>query len=300
MQHRYFGDVGDFGKYGLLRTLSGVNDPPRLRLGIIWYLFPDESHNKDGKHVHYLRKIDSSFRNCDELLYDKLRSLLFDGAALIPGSRHLRNAESSSIFPEGTIFYSQSIAYESTQSVKTRRMARNEWLKGALSETEDTDIIFMDPDNGIECPSVSPTSAKGPKYAYWTEIDAFVGRGQSVLIYHHLNRSKPHSEQIAEKIAYICQRYPEQIGTCAVTFRRGTARAYFLIASPRHRDLLFKRMLRIGVGEWGRHFESHSHRIGDRGPTGIHLKGIFYDPSRPYDPQEEKKAMSLMFGKRDI
>src|SRR5829696_4979011 len=49
MQDRYVGDVGDFGKYGLLRTLGAG-----LSLGVVWYLVPNESHNADGKHTSYL------------------------------------------------------------------------------------------------------------------------------------------------------------------------------------------------------------------------------------------------------
>ena len=292
MQHRYFGDVGDFGKYGLLRALCGIGEESRLKLGIVWYLFPDEFHNEDGKHVGYLRKIDPAFRDCDELLYDKLRSLLFDGSMLIGGNRHLRSAES--FLPEDSVYYTQPLSYAPGQSISLRSAARSEWLRGALSATESTDLIFMDPDNGIECSSISRTSAKGPKYAYWTDIDAFVGRGQSVLVYHHLNRSKPHDKQIEEKIAQICQRYPIEVGTCAVTFTRGTSRAYFLIAAAKQKDLLFNRMVRIGAGKWGRHFVSHAHQIGDRGPHALHLRGIFHDPSRPYDPEERAKAWAAV------
>ena len=43
MQNRYTGDIGDFAKYGLLRALC-----PGHRLGVAWYLYPDESHNEDG------------------------------------------------------------------------------------------------------------------------------------------------------------------------------------------------------------------------------------------------------------
>ena len=53
MQDRYAGDVGDFGKFGLLRTLCELN-APQLKLGIVWYLVPEESHNEDGKHTKYL------------------------------------------------------------------------------------------------------------------------------------------------------------------------------------------------------------------------------------------------------
>lgn len=47
MQNRYTGDIGDFGKLGLLRQLQ-LNT--RLSIGVNWYLIPDESHNRDGHH----------------------------------------------------------------------------------------------------------------------------------------------------------------------------------------------------------------------------------------------------------
>ena len=71
MQDRYVGDIGDFGKYGLLRAISGMHDPVRnqhLQLGIAWYLFPDESHTADGKFTGYLEDEGDNhkkFRACD-------------------------------------------------------------------------------------------------------------------------------------------------------------------------------------------------------------------------------------------
>ncbi|MDA0353872.1 MAG: hypothetical protein O3A10_16950 [Chloroflexi bacterium] len=37
MQHRYTADVGDYGKYGLLRAIAGVHPatPSRLALGVV-------------------------------------------------------------------------------------------------------------------------------------------------------------------------------------------------------------------------------------------------------------------------
>lgn len=43
MQDRYTGDIGDFGKLGLLRVLQEQN----LLIGVNWYLTPDETHNED-------------------------------------------------------------------------------------------------------------------------------------------------------------------------------------------------------------------------------------------------------------
>lgn len=50
MQNRYVGDIGDFGKLGLLRQLSKTG----LSVGVNWYLTPDETHNGDGRHIGYL------------------------------------------------------------------------------------------------------------------------------------------------------------------------------------------------------------------------------------------------------
>jgi len=63
MQDRYAGDVGDFGKFALLRYLfSNAN----YKIGVIWYRFPDESHNNDGGQIDYVNK--SSFLDCDKYL----------------------------------------------------------------------------------------------------------------------------------------------------------------------------------------------------------------------------------------
>ena len=40
MQNQYTGDIGDFGKLGLLRVLQESG----LTIGVNWYLVPDENH----------------------------------------------------------------------------------------------------------------------------------------------------------------------------------------------------------------------------------------------------------------
>jgi len=63
MQNRYVGDIGDFGKYHLLKILSqgnGLDNGGNLVLGVVWYLVPNENHNGDGKHIRYLQKSGSN------------------------------------------------------------------------------------------------------------------------------------------------------------------------------------------------------------------------------------------------
>ena len=66
MQDRYTGDIGDFGKLGLLRQLASTG----LSIGVNWYRTPDETHNSDGLHVGYLQK--EQFRTCDPALWSAL------------------------------------------------------------------------------------------------------------------------------------------------------------------------------------------------------------------------------------
>ena len=72
MQDRYAGDVGDFGKLGLLRQIADTG----LKIGINWYLNdkPEGHVNDDGKHIGYLNN--KSFRNCDDELLDVLRNIV--------------------------------------------------------------------------------------------------------------------------------------------------------------------------------------------------------------------------------
>ena len=65
MHDRYVGDIGDYGKLGLLRSLAAAG----LRIGVNWYRTPDENHNEDGKFTQYLRTSgEGSYRAHDPLL----------------------------------------------------------------------------------------------------------------------------------------------------------------------------------------------------------------------------------------
>ncbi len=67
MQNRYTGDIGDYIKYALLRALS-----PGVKLGVAWYLYPDENHNSDGKHIRYLDE-PQRWRHLDPVLFEFLK-----------------------------------------------------------------------------------------------------------------------------------------------------------------------------------------------------------------------------------
>ena len=190
LQNRYVGDVGDFGKYGLLRALCLPvdSDGPALRLGVVWYLASDETHNNDGRHIGYLEPTSKNlqtFRACDPSLYDNLADIVRDGARNISAIRQRR------VLPDDTVFYERLLdlgRHKGRSGYDLRIQARQEWVQGAVQATKDCDVVFVDPDNGIGT-TAQAHSRRGAKYVLLEELVPYVNRGQTLVIYHHLNRS---------------------------------------------------------------------------------------------------------------
>ncbi|NYZ11603.1 hypothetical protein HL658_03505 [Azospirillum sp. RWY-5-1] len=257
MQDRYTFDVGDFGKYGLLRAICGSKPiTPNLSLGVVWYLTPDEQHNADGKHLSYLLVEKPEYSLCDPGLYYEMRRLLIseDGGP-VPERRRVATVEQSSILPSGTAFYGEPLSFSNNTTPAFRLAARNAWVQRALSATAGYEVVFLDPDNGVECSSARRTNNNGTKYTFWDEVKAFSSRGQSVVVYHHLNRTAAVKVQVATLATEFRRRMPGSTDVSALVFRRGTCRAYFIVAVPDHHERIRNRVRQMLTGPWSRHFE---------------------------------------------
>ncbi|WP_417320951.1 hypothetical protein [Emcibacter sp.] len=250
MQNRYFGDIGDYGKYSLLRNLCGVHQgTPDLSLGVVWYLFPDEGHNDDGKHISYLGK--PEFRSCDPDLYDALKHYLSYGI------REVKKIHKSRLFPEDTIFYDKILTYEKlyARDRRTRLKHRDSWILKAVETIGNQDVIFLDPDNGLEVKSVPIHAPKAPKYVFWDELEKFHSLGKTLVVYHHLNRTLKSREQIAIKL----EEFQNEIGerpVIPVLFKRGSHRVFFVIPSENHEDIIKFRVEKFAQSSWAPHVEA--------------------------------------------
>ena len=71
MKDQYIGDIGDYGKYGLLRFLAAQG----TSIGVNWYLTPADGRT-DGSHTEYLH--DDRMRVYDVKLYDSMAKILND------------------------------------------------------------------------------------------------------------------------------------------------------------------------------------------------------------------------------
>ena len=258
MQDRYTGDVGDFGKYGLLKALcQGAANAvgPALSLGVAWYLTCPEEMTADGKHVTYLEPTPHNrayFRNCDPPLYDGL-------AQIVAGEeRRVAAVRRRGILPEKTVFFEELLSFAGLPPVGARarevRLAhRDGWVRGALEATRDRDVVFADPDNGLEVSSVGLQHKKGPKYAFVQELELYYRRGQSVIVYQHMDHSAPAPRQLDARLDQL-SRGLRTAGVFGLLYHRGTSRAFLVAPAGRHQGVLARRAERFLDGPWGRHF----------------------------------------------
>lgn len=241
MQNRYIADVGDFGKYGLLKTISNTN----LILGINWYLTPDEQNNGDGMHTSYLEK--DEYRQCDEELYYSLKKII------TRNQRNVESIEKFNILSKDTIFYDEIIDFHKETNWINRRKLRNSWHKKALEKLHSSDIVFLDPDNGLQVKSISLTSAKGNKYIGYEELKDYFNVGKSIVFYNHRER-KPEEEYL-NKFKKLKEIEVFKNSTIiGLKFRRGTIRDYIFILQPQHICIIKDCCEFLLESKWKEHF----------------------------------------------
>ena len=259
MQDKYVGDVADFGKHGLLRFLSGMTDQaapcPKLKLGLVWYLYHDEKHvTGDGKFINYLKpepgNDTSKFRDCDPDLWEKLKDLVDRG------DRCVHCAEKANLLPDDTSYYAAPLHFVSKMPGRLKCATRQHWLEGALRATKDADLVCVDPDNGIASDD-KMHHFDGPKFVYVGDLQAFWERGQSLVIYHHTARNGDAEEQIRKVAAKIKNGIPDA-EPIPLWFHRGAARIFFVVSQPDDKgELIKERVSRFLKTSWVKngHFE---------------------------------------------
>jgi hypothetical protein len=256
VQDRYVGDLGDFGKYGLLRALCAeeLTWGPRsydLSLGVVWYLVPDEVGTGDGGHIGWARQ-EPRYMPCDPELFHVLYRMIRDG------DRSVRAVRERGVLPRGTVFYEERLSYADMPGVGRtaagRRLEhRKAWAWDALAATRGCDVVFADPDNGLEPRAGLPRQRlNGPKYAYFDELAPYLDRGQSLVVYHHLHRGAPHASQVQDRLSQLAER----LGSCfALRLRPGSGRMFLIVPAEAHRRVLRQRAERLARHRcWSRHF----------------------------------------------
>ena len=70
-------------------------------------------------------------------------------------------------------------------AIAQRRQARQEWFQSAVETLCKADLVFADPDNGLEPAGFSHGSARAGKSIRLDEIRAVTTPGRCLIVYHH-------------------------------------------------------------------------------------------------------------------
>jgi hypothetical protein len=222
MKNQYIADIGDYGKYGLLRFLAGKG----IKIGVNWYLTSDDG-SSDGKFTGYLENEKERFR--DPELFDSLRHI-----AGCP-EKSVEMIQNEGLIP-GACYYAEPIPCTG-QDMRARRINRSLWFNNSTLYLHDAELIFADPDNGNTM--VKKEGSKGiEKYTLPQELKEYYNHGHNVVYYCSKGRRKweawEDTKTEMQSVLPDCNIY-------ALTFHKGTQRTYIFLIHPKD----FQRYMRI-------------------------------------------------------
>lgn len=245
MKNQYFGDVGDFGKYGLLSALSTSG----MKIGVNWYLTHNDAKT-DGKFIEYLNK--TEFVESDVELADFLKRCLDLGNRNVS---EIKNFERFSGFAyHEEIIDLKHINALSEPGRRKRVDVRTKWFEESLNRLSGCDLIFCDPDNGIETKSMSKIGVDSVKYVFIDEIKTMIEKGHSLVVYNHRDRSA--EEAYVSRFLEIKKQLSNDVSMRIVRFNRYSARDYLFFIQENHKDQLNVQIdAFLNQRHWKRHFK---------------------------------------------
>lgn len=174
MQNRYVADVGDYVKFAILRALAYDR-----RVGIAWWLYPDEPHNGDGGHRQYLTRPDQ-WKRFDPILFETLLRIEEQK------QRDVRALEAAQLLPNA-VFASDPVPCD-VRPFTQRPAARQQWLSAIRQRFLKCNLLFLDPDNGLAPQRLRPTCRRAGKSVFIEDIRALAASGRAIVLYHHHTR----------------------------------------------------------------------------------------------------------------
>jgi hypothetical protein len=182
----------------------------------------------------------ASTTRCEPCDADLMRCL----AHVVADGRSVRALEACGALPAGSPTYPEML------DPILGGAGRRAWHRRALNALADAAVVFVDRDNGIRAAS---RGSKLHKFALIDELADYAACDQSLVAYHHADRSADSQTQARRRLYELAVGVgPEPVG--AVIARRGTCRFFLVTAAEQHRDGLAA-TLRNYAGRWAQHAE---------------------------------------------
>jgi hypothetical protein len=212
MKNQYFGDINDYKKYGLIRIITCEG---KIQTGVCWMMTPDDGRT-DDKFTDYLN-YPEKWKRYDPPLFDFVKLSLDKNKA-----RCLSQAEEEGVLPN-SIYYSKQLMDDSGR--------RQQYFLEMGKLFEGVDLIFFDPDNGLEVKSKKVGNKDSAKFLYWDELAVSYRNGHSVLVYQHFARVK-RDEFVNNLVSEIYSRIEAHD---VISFKTSNV-VFFLISQPKHSE----------------------------------------------------------------
>jgi hypothetical protein len=222
------GELEDYFKYGLLRIVAYSG----LKLGIQAYNIQNNGEKEiyNSRYTRYLGN-PHKYKACDPELFETIKALLRKNEEK---DCFIQRIARSHLFPAETVFYTDPLTFLEMSPVY-RAQHRQGWFTYGVAHLQHCDLIYLDPDQGLEVKSINPyLSITGPRYATLDEVKAFLDRQQSLVIHQKVAR-KSVADTIDDCIEKIRNStgYADAIDT--ILFKAGSPHLFFIIPAQRHK-----------------------------------------------------------------
>jgi hypothetical protein len=184
MQERRFGSIGDLVKLAFLRHLQEGR-----HLAVCWYLTGQGANRPlSEKHFAYLKR-PGEFRNLAPAIFDTLKSVVESSTV---GLSYITALEASGVLNDAVFHHEQ---------VPRRAALRKSWTSSLVDSVSKANLIFLDPDNGIQGRQLTS------KHVALAEIAALRRQDRTLITVQHQSGQKLEVRSIAERLKTIgCQR----------------------------------------------------------------------------------------------
>jgi hypothetical protein len=194
MKNRFYGDINDYIKYGILDILSNEYKS----LGINWYLTDDKHGNqKHGNKTRYLD--DDKWKNYHPRIFSLLKS------RLKKQQRDISNCGTDSVINFKCEFCDQ-LPDNATRNNYSQ--LRNQWHTKAVGHFKECDLMFFDPDIGITDQS-SRGPVKNSEYCLATELEDY--SWCDWLVVQFLQRRRRYDQLRANPILNVAKRRDKKV-----------------------------------------------------------------------------------------
>ena len=235
MKNQYVGDIGDYGKYGLLRFLASYG----IKIGVNWYLTENDG-STDGRFTTYLKN--PADRVYDPELFDALQNI-----ADHP-DKTVKMIKQAGIIPDAEFF--GEMLKSSSLKADAREWNRRLWFNNSTLMLGNAELIFADPDNGISYRKTARTK-DSEKFILPEDVAEYYNSGRNVVYYCHKGRRK---QEAWEQAKAEIRNHIRDAQLLAVTCHRGTQRSYIFVLHP-DCYMKYERIITAFLdSEWGNMF----------------------------------------------